>query len=98
MKTIEMKGGAAATLVKVNIPILYPLKSLETQRRYKTGTLTANELIKNATISNLNRVSYMCNIWDKVFKNGPSEICGRQLFKHLKWHGLLKQTISLQIF
>ena len=29
-------------------------------------------------------------IWDKVFKNGPSEICGRQPLK--------KQTISLQIF
>ena len=24
-------------------------------------------------------------IWDKVFKNGPSEICGRQPLKNLKW-------------
>ena len=37
-------------------------------------------------------------IWDKVFKNGPSKICGRQPFKKLKGYGLLKQTISLQTF
>ena len=37
------------------------------------------------------------HIWDKVFKNGPSKICGRQPLKNLKY-GLLKQTISLQIF
>ena len=36
------------------------------------------------------------NIWDKVFKNGPSKICGRQPLKNLKVYGLLKQTISLQ--
>ena len=36
--------------------------------------------------------------WDKVFKNGPSKICGRQPLKKLKGYGLLKQTISLQIF
>ena len=36
---------------------------------------------------------------DKVFKIGSSEICERrQLLKELQWHGLLKHTISLQIF
>ena len=35
---------------------------------------------------------------DKVFKNGPSKICGRQPLKKLKGCGLLKQTISLKIF
>ena len=30
------------------------------------------------------------NKWDKVFKNGPNKICGRQPLK--------KQTIFLQIF
>ena len=35
--------------------------------------------------------------WDKVFKNRPSKICGRQPLKNIKGHGLLKQTISLQI-
>ena len=29
------------------------------------------------------------HIWDKVFKNGPSEICGWQPLKKLKWYGLL---------
>ena len=38
------------------------------------------------------------NICDKVFKKGPSKICGRQPLKNLKWYGMPKQTISLQIF
>ena len=29
-------------------------------------------------------------IWDNVFKNGPSKICGRQSLKNLKRSGLLK--------
>ena len=37
-------------------------------------------------------------IWDKVFKNKQSKICGRQPLKNLKGYGLLKQTITLQIF
>ena len=32
-------------------------------------------------------------IWDKILKNVPTEICGRQPLKNLKWHGLLKQAI-----
>ena len=35
----------------------------------------------------------MTNIWDKVFKNGPSEICGRQPLINLKCYGLHKQKI-----
>ena len=27
----------------------------------------------------------------KVFMNGPSKICGRQPFKHLKWYGQLNR-------
>ena len=30
--------------------------------------------------------------WDKVLKNGPSKICGRQPLKNLKWYGLLFST------
>ena len=30
------------------------------------------------------------NIWDKLFKNGPSKICGRQPLKNLKGCGLPK--------
>ena len=29
-------------------------------------------------------------IWDKVFKNGPSKICGTMPLKHLKGYGLLE--------
>ena len=36
--------------------------------------------------------------WDKVFKIGPSKICGRQPLKNLKSYGQPKETISLQIF
>ena len=35
--------------------------------------------------------------WGKVFKNGPSKICGRQALQTFNY-GLLRQTISLQIF
>ena len=38
------------------------------------------------------------DIWDKVFKNGPSKICGWQPFKILKGYGLFKQTISHKFF
>ena len=30
------------------------------------------------------------SIWDKVFKNGPSNICGTQALKNLKEYGLLQ--------
>ena len=36
--------------------------------------------------------------WDEVFKNRPSKISGQQHLKNMKWYGLLRQTISLQIF
>ena len=43
--------------------------------------------------------SHTANVkWDKVFKNGQSKTCGRQPLKKLKLYGLLKQTVSLQIF
>ena len=35
---------------------------------------------------------------EKVFKNEPSRICGRQPLKKLKGYGPLKHTIFLQIF
>ena len=36
--------------------------------------------------------------WVQIFKSGPSKICGRKPLKNFKEYGLLKQTISLQIF
>ena len=41
---------------------------------------------------------FSSQIWEKVFMNGPNEICGRQPLKILKGYGQLKQTISFQIF
>ena len=37
-------------------------------------------------------------IWDKVFKNGQSKICGRQLLKNLKEYGLLSRPLLLGPF
>ena len=31
--------------------------------------------------------------YEKVFQNGPSEICGRQPLQNLKCNGLLKHTL-----
>ena len=41
-------------------------------------------------INSTKRLSY---ISDKIFKNGPSEICGKQHLKNLKGYGLLKQYL-----
>ena len=30
------------------------------------------------------KFDFNINIWDKVFKNGPSKICGRQPLKNMK--------------
>ena len=34
-------------------------------------------------------------IWDKIFMNEPSKICGRQPLKNLKGCGLLKQFVQI---
>ena len=44
----------------------------------------------------LRETGFVMVIWDKVFKNEPSKICGRQPLKNVKGYGLFKQTISLQ--
>ena len=36
---------------------------------------------------------YRLFIWDKVFKNGPSKICGRQSVKNFTW-SILEYLIS----
>ena len=37
--------------------------------------------------------------WVKVFKNGPSKVCGRQPLKNLKGYGLKGMVcLPLQIF
>ena len=33
-------------------------------------------------------------IWVKVFKNGPSKICGREPLKNFQWYGLFKGRLS----
>ena len=36
-------------------------------------------------------------VWDKVFKNGPRKICGRQPLKNMKGYGLLPMSVSADI-
>ena len=48
--------------------------------------------------SYLHRAKWIKKIWVKLFKNGSSKIFGRQSLKNLKWYGLPRQNISLQIF
>ena len=57
-------------------------KCLETLRVIKTtaSAITSSKILKI--------------IWDKVFKNEPSKICGRQPLKDLKQYGLLKQSLE----
>ena len=44
-------------------------------------------------------VGFNCKYkWDKVFKNRPSKIRGRQPLKKLKWYGLPRQTVTIKIF
>ena len=38
------------------------------------------------------------NKWDKVFKNGPNEICGRQPLKNLKWNDLFSRPCHFRLF
>ena len=33
-------------------------------------------------------------IWDKIFKNGPSKICGRQPLKNFTWLILLENFVA----
>ena len=48
-----------------------------------TNTLI-HSMFKKSTIKALNK-------WVKVFKNGPSKICGRQSLRNFKFYGLLTQ-------
>ena len=57
-----------------------------------------SDVISNKTVKMSEVVLTMIIKWVKIFKNGPSKICGRQSLKNLKRYGLLRQTISLQTF
>ena len=52
----------------------------------------------------IEKLVFKTNIWDKVCKNGPSEICGRQSLKNFTWSILeysgtsLKRTLTGQKF
>ena len=66
-----------------------------TSRRYLVRT--TNKFVKTSSNKNL-RWLLTRYIWEKVFKNGPNKICGRQPLKYFKWYGRSAQTIPLQIF
>ena len=67
-------------------------------KKYFQGSqLLENYYIGVYEVSGIKKLVFVIKIWNKVFKSGPSKICGRQPLKNLKGYGLLKQTISLQI-
>ena len=55
----------------------------------------SNYSFSNGLLDLPEKIRYNC---DKVFKNRPRKIYGRQPLKNLKGYGLLEQTISSQIF
>ena len=72
---------------KISFSIIL-FQKYDPNRGSESGSLIDKELF----------AKHICYIWDKVFRNGPSKICGRQPLKFLKWYDLPNQTISLQIF
>ena len=56
--------------------------SIMEQFTLKDGNLILKLKTKMKDLRNIN--------WDKVFKNGPSKICGRRPLKNLKEYGLLQ--------
>ena len=62
------------------------------------GSVAALQIFKGPLDDNFKLGNSIWEIWIMVFKNGLSKICRRQSLKKLKWYGLLRQTISLQIF
>ena len=56
-----------------------------------------NKFVKTSSNNNL-RSLLTRYIWEKVFKNGPNKICGRQPLKYWKGYDLLKQAIYFEYF
>ena len=62
--------------------------------------LTENHAHKSVTKKNFKswwQTRLWKNKWVKIFTNRQSKICGRKPLKNLKWYGLFKQIILLQI-
>ena len=60
--------------------------------------LTLNNFVLNCRNSLQIKGCIMGNIWDKVFKNGPSEICGRQHLRQPLLGPFFKTLSILQYF
>ena len=80
-------------------PKKYLIKS-----KYELSGSATSVFVKNIIFNNrfsmtatkiwLQLFSRLSFIWVKVFKNGPSKICGRQPLKNLKWYGMLRHITS----
>ena len=62
------------------------------------GSVLLNGLVFVYKVSDCGFESHCSHLWVKVFKNGSNKIYLTQPLKSLKGYGLLRQTISLQIF
>ena len=72
------------------------LLKLATECTFKFNNIFFKQ-VDGGTVGGPLSVTYS-DIRDEVFKNRPSNICGKQPLKNFKRYGLMKQTISLQIF
>ena len=62
---------------------------------YLEKSCTCSSKKNGLTYWHFYQVFHKCwNIWDKVFKSGPSKICGRQPLKNLKGWSLLVTLVS----
>ena len=60
---------------------------------WKMQRWTCSNIVKTGWLEyceRSNKYLYPADIWDKILKNGPSKICGRQPLKNLKRYGLPK--------
>ena len=68
--------------------------SLFSKTVFATGLFLSLE--KREWFERCNQMSII--IWDKVFKNGPSKICGGHPIKNLKGYGLVSRTYPFKLF
>ena len=73
-----------ANLVVTEVPAMVNITSNNSIFKQNISNEVLQSILCALLKINLKYLRYCLKIWDKVFKNGPSKICGRQLLKNLK--------------
>ena len=69
-------------------------KRIVTLNIFTDSLKSRSQLLNHVFVVKPTAYCFMSGTYGKVFKNGPSEICGRKPLKNLKRYGLLKQRLS----